>query len=91
MAVIQLQVAVNEKGYRIGQDHHQAKLTDAEIDLLLTLHHVDKWGYGRLAAKFEISKGMARKYCKGKCRSQTIAGFKMVLIRRVEHADEKET
>lgn len=65
-------IAVNECGYRIGEDHHNAKLTNHEIDLLLELRE-DGWSYRRLADKFEIGKSTVRDICKGICRSQTLA------------------
>ena len=30
-------VRVNEHGRRIGEDHHRAKLSDADVDLILEL------------------------------------------------------
>lgn len=70
-------VGVNDRGLRIGQGHHMAKLTDREVDLLLELRELG-WSYGRLAAKFEISKSQARNICKGRKRAQTAVGFRRV-------------
>jgi hypothetical protein len=69
--------AVNDKGLRIGQGHHHAKLTDHEVLLLLELHAAG-WSYGQLAEKFEVSKSLARKIVKGDVRAQTAAGFRTV-------------
>lgn len=50
----------NENGYRIGDTHHRAKLTDHEVELIRQLH-----GEGMkardIAKKFGISKGQASK------------------------------
>lgn len=72
-------VGVNERGLRVGQDHHRAKLTDADIDMLLALHE-EGWGYRRLAAKFEISRSHAQRLCKGRQRSQRVASWKKVQV-----------
>lgn len=68
-------IAVNERGLRVGEDHHNAKLTDHEVELLLTLHD-DGVGYKRLGEIFGISKSGARMICKGRRRCQTPAKFK---------------
>ncbi len=62
-------VAVNDRGFRIGQDHPKAVLTDAEITRLLDLHD-QGLGYKRLAQMFDISRSAARNYCKGLRRCQ---------------------
>jgi hypothetical protein len=72
-------VKVNEAGLRIGEDHHHAKLSDREVELLLLLH-VDGWGYRRLAVKFDISRSQARHICKGEQRAQTVGGHRVLLV-----------
>ena len=71
-------VAVNENGRRIGQDHHNAKLTDHDVELLLQMHESGT-GYRRLAATFEVSRSMVRYIVKGRWRSQTIQGHRKVV------------
>ncbi len=73
-------VGVNDIGRRVGDSHHNAKLTDADVELLLTLHG-EGWGYRRLAAKFEISKSLARKICKGVVRGQVATDWRRVHVR----------
>jgi hypothetical protein len=70
--VMQKLVALNEKGARIGQEHPGAKLTDAEVAVLLDLRD-EGFSYSWLAAKFEVSKSCARWICTGRNRSQTVA------------------
>lgn len=72
-------VKVNERGLRIGEDHGRAKLSDAEVELLLRLRR-EGWGYRRLAAKFEICRSAAKRICLGVARSQTCAGHRTVPI-----------
>ena len=72
-------VAVNGQGRRIGEDHHLAKLSDHEVDLLLSLRD-EGYSYGWLAAKFEISKSAVRWFCIGGRRGQSVAGFRAIVI-----------
>lgn len=74
-------VRVNERGLRIGEDHHNAKLSDADVELMLLLR-LDGWGYRRLAAKFECSKRVVRDICAGKRRGQVCAGHRVVRVAR---------
>ena len=73
-------IAVNELGCRVGDSHHNAKLTDQEVGLLLELYEKSRWGYRRLAAKFEISKSLARNICKGRARCQTPSAWRVVHV-----------
>ncbi|WP_369952282.1 hypothetical protein [Ralstonia syzygii] len=72
-------VAVGESGLRIGEDHQNAKLTNAEVDLLLGLR-AEGWSYRQLASKFEISKSQARNICKGLRRCQTAVAWRVVHV-----------
>jgi predicted DNA-binding protein (UPF0251 family) len=70
-------VAVNDRGLRVGEDHPQAKLTDHEIEIIRRLH-LDGWGYGAIAVKFEVSKSQVRNIVKGRKRGQTATGHRRV-------------
>lgn len=70
-------VAVNESGRRIGEDQTGAKLTNHDVDLLLTMRE-EGMGYGSLAKVFEVSKSLVRDIIKGRRRNQTVARFKEV-------------
>lgn len=72
-------VGVNERGLRVGEDHRNARLTNAEVDLLLTLRD-DGWSYARLAEKFDLSKSGVRKICKGQIRCQSPVAYRAVHI-----------
>lgn len=72
-------VGVNERGLRVGDSHHNARLTNAEVDLLLELRD-EGWSYRKLAEKFEISKSAARYICKGKNRCQAAVKYKTVHV-----------
>lgn len=53
-----------EKGRRMGEQHPNARFTDAEIEVMRELHEHHGYGYRRLARIFECSRGYARKVCK---------------------------
>ncbi len=76
---VKKRIVVNERGLKVGEDHHNAKLTDHEVELLLTLHD-DGVGYKRLGEIFGISKSGARKICKGQCRCQVAIRYRTVEV-----------
>lgn len=77
---MRLTVGVNERGIRVGEDHQNAKLTDAEVDLLLELREEHGLSYNELAEKFGLSKSGVRKICKGQTRSQRPERYKTVHV-----------
>jgi len=72
-------VAVNDAGLRIGQDHPQAKITDAEVELIRQLNE-EGMSYEQLAEKFEISKWTIGRICRYEIRGQTCAQYKPVCV-----------
>jgi DNA-binding CsgD family transcriptional regulator len=78
-AIMKRIVCLNQIGLRLGEDHQNAKLTNAEVDLLLTLRD-EGLSYRQLALKFEISKSSVRDICKGRRRCQSPTRWKTILI-----------
>ena len=72
---------INARGLRVGQDHHRAKLTDHEVDLIRELYGPG-WGYGRLAEKFEVAKATIRDIVLCRKRAQVVAGHRAVCLTR---------
>lgn len=68
-------VAVNERGYRIGEDHPSAKLTDHEVEIVFQLRE-EGLSYGAIARKLEVSKSLIRDITKGRKRAQTAARWR---------------
>ena len=66
-------VAVNDDGRVIGGDHHRAKLTDHDVDLIIDLR-AHGLRYAEIAEKFEVSLSTVASICQGRRRSQTIMG-----------------
>lgn len=67
-------VAINEQGKRIGETHHRAKLSDADVDCILELRAAGL-SFGAIASKWDagvtISKSTVRDICTGRIRAQT--------------------
>lgn len=76
---MQKTVAVNDKGLRIGEDHPNARATDAEIELIRQLHD-EGMSYEVLAEKFEYSKWAIGRICRFERRGQVPAAFVRVHI-----------
>lgn len=72
-------VGVNSAGYRVGESHHRAKLTDADIETILYLREAGL-SYRAIAAKFDagltISKSTVRDVCNGRIRGQAPTAWK---------------
>lgn len=66
-------LAFNARGYRIGEGHHRAKLSDADIATILDLRD-EGLSYGAIARKFDddvtVSKSTVRDICLGRIRAQ---------------------
>jgi len=72
-------VCVNAGGLRVGEDHQNAKLTDAEVDRIREMHE-QGIGYRRLAAMFEVSKTTIRLIVKCERRAQCAIASKVVHV-----------
>lgn len=70
-------VPVNEAGLRIGEGHQNAKLTDAEVELIRQMHE-DGLTYDELAEKFEVSKWAIGRICRYERRAQHPVKWKEV-------------
>ena len=73
-------VALNGVGRRINQEHPGAKLTDAEVGVLLDLRD-EGFSYAWLAKKFDVSKSCARWICTGRNRNQSPARYIRVSVK----------
>ncbi|MER1940493.1 hypothetical protein ABS755_07265 [Castellaniella sp. FW104-16D08] len=66
-------VALNENGRRIGEDHPNARYTNHEIDLVLTLRDQGA-SYGEIARKMDMPKATVQAICNGRSRSWSLRG-----------------
>lgn len=71
-------IAVNEKGYRVGMSHQNARISDATVDAIRDLHEDHDIGYGTLATMFNLDRGTIAKICRYERRAQTPDRWKTV-------------
>ncbi|CAB4124490.1 hypothetical protein UFOVP61_11 [uncultured Caudovirales phage] len=81
-------VFVNETGKRIGEDHHRAKLSNADVDLVFYLREAGL-SYQQIADKFDdipggVSKSTVRDVLSGRRRGQIPHATKRVLVRSLD-------
>lgn len=72
-------VACNESGLRIGQDHHNAKLTDHEVDTICEMHATGSRIID-LARMFEVSKGTVHDIVSGRRRAQVATRWRTIIV-----------
>lgn len=68
---VQKTVTLNELGRRIGESHPRAKLTDAEVDLVLELL-ADGMSLAQVAEKMDVSKSCIAHISSGRRRGQLV-------------------
>lgn len=73
-------VGVNERGYRVGEDHQAAVLTDAEVELVRDLREAWGWTYDALATKFGVGKSTIQDICTYRRRAQVATDWKEVRV-----------
>lgn len=62
-------VGVNERGYRVGETHPIAKLTDVQVDQIRELAE-EGASYRQLAEAFGVSKSLIAAICRYEVRVQ---------------------
>lgn len=75
-------VPVNERGWRIGEGHHNVKLLDFEVEQIRELVE-GGMSYAKVAEKFDVSKSCVQRIIDGSRRSQTTAKLKTIEIDEV--------
>lgn len=72
--------AVNDRGHVIGESHHNAKLSDADVELIVALC-AEGLRQTDIADKFGVSRYTVSSISQGRRRSQSVAGAKTVKAR----------
>lgn len=67
--------AVGESGHPIGEGHHKAKLTDADVELIRDIYEEGLVSYSTLASVFGVDKATIRDIVKYRRRASTLARF----------------
>ncbi len=70
-------IGVNEIGRRIGESHHNAKLSDGDVEQLRELH-AEGFGYRKLSTIFDCSKSLVRDIIKGRARGQVAEAWRFI-------------
>lgn len=75
--------ALNESGRVIGAQHHRARLSDADVELIHELA-ASGMSHARIAAKFDddgapVSRSSVGHILAGRRRSQTVTGHRLVV------------
>lgn len=71
-------VPVNEQGKRIGQHHHNARISDEMVDKIRELHEDEGLGYRRIAKLLGIKRQTVQKICNYERRAQTPTRWKKI-------------
>tara|TARA_R110000868_G_scaffold135294_1_gene347791 strand:- start:1087 stop:1350 length:264 start_codon:yes stop_codon:yes gene_type:complete len=72
-------VAINEKGRRVGENHHRANLSDEQVDRIRDLHEDHQLSYQQLAKMYNVSKQTIASICQYARRAQTPFGFREIV------------
>lgn len=73
-------IGTNDRGLRVGQFHHKAKLTDAEVDQVRDLHEFAGWGYLKIARTYGVSKSNVAQICRYEKRTEMVTSWKPVKV-----------
>lgn len=71
-------VPVNELGKRIGEQHHNARISDEMVDKIRELHEDEGLGYRRISKLLGIKRQTVQKICNYERRAQTPTSWKKV-------------
>jgi len=77
-------VAVNERGRRIGESHHNASISDELVDRMRDRHEEDGLGYRKIAREFGVALTTVRKICTYERRAQTAERWKTIKVRKAK-------
>lgn len=79
MKIIKM-VATNDRGMRIGQYHHNARLSDATVDRIREMHEDEGLGYKKIAKALDLSLRTVRDICRYDRRAQTYEKWKRIEV-----------
>lgn len=73
---------MNDRGRRIGETHHNALISDAQVDRMRDRHEDDGAGYRKIAREFGVALTTVRKICTYERRAQTPDRWKTIRFAR---------
>jgi hypothetical protein len=71
-------IALNERGWPIGETHWNAHISNAQVDRIRELHEDERVTPGQIAIRLNISVNTIRKICRYERRAQTPERWKTV-------------
>jgi len=71
-------IAINDLGYRIGQDHHKAKYTNHEVEQVFILKQKGH-GYKNISKIMDMPVRTVRSILNGSRRNQIVFNFKRIV------------
>lgn len=71
-------MALDEFNRPVGEHHHRAKLSNADVELIRDIYDEGLCSYSTLAHVFGVSKSTIKDYITFKKRATTPAGYKTV-------------
>ena len=69
-------IGITEDGYRVGESHQRAKLTDEQVERMRALYEEGVLGYRTLAKAFGCSRNTVKCIVKYRRRNATAMAFK---------------
>ena len=72
---------ISEFGRRCGETHHQARLTDHDVELIRELREEHKIPLGVLAEKFEVSVSLISMICNYQRRTARPVAWRQTVLR----------
>jgi hypothetical protein len=75
-------VAVNERGRRIGETHHNAHISQALVDEMRARHEEGGLGYRKISRELNVPLTTVRKICTYERRAQTPERWKTARSRK---------
>lgn len=74
-------VGVNENGYRIGEHHHNSRISNEKVDEIRALHEDDGLGYRKISKLTGIKRSTIQKICNYEIRAQTPDRYKKIEVK----------
>lgn len=71
-------VGINARGFLVGESHHNAKLSDAQVDQIRDLREDKLLSYDRLARLFQAPRRTIRDICNYRRRAQHPHSYRTV-------------
>jgi hypothetical protein len=86
--IVSGKLKTNFRGYRVGESHPNAKLSDKEVARIRVLHEKLRFGYLKISRLLKIPLGSVKAICRYESRGEEASGTKAVKIDIESEFDE---